>query len=305
MRKLIFALVLCMSVGLFATQARAQGFMNEPGSLLAFPLVDNINFSTIINIANTCNTDEVLECYIITHGPGGAIDEKKDFVIEFTGKEAFVWMTTNSYNQRGNQIQGFNGRKGYMFCFMIDDKYSQLEEGGDCFKGDAVLLSPTGSAFSYNAIPHQGLAVVGDRVLNLDGVEYSEATSQVMFEGLAEIPGAIGGTLAVASPGDIDFINSEQPEFDINVYCWNEVETKMSRHLPFKDFAQYDLTKDLQLDINQVFTLGWHCATTATQPLWAVFHQNLAGVFGWGGNVWQQPGTNVAATITLPPVPVQ
>ncbi len=308
MRKLIFALVLCTMLGLNATPSQAQGFMNEPGSLLAYPLIDNINGVTIVNIANVCSVDIVLECYMITHGPDGAIDEKKDFVIEMTGKEKFLWVTNNAYDQRGNQIQGFDNRKGYLFCFQIDDKYSQLEDNvnGDCIKGDATLIEPANArGWQYNAIPHQALAIVQDRVLNLDGVEYSEVTSQVMFEGLAEVKGSIYGTLAVASPGDIDFINSVQPEFDINIYCWNEVESKFSRHLHFKDFEQYDLTKDLQLDIHSIFTLGFHCATTATEPLWAVFHQNLGTVFGFGGNVWQMPGTDVPATITLPPVPVQ
>ncbi len=306
MRKLIFTVALCMTVGLSATTGSAQlNTIHEPGSLLAYPLIDNIHGITIVNIANVCSYDIVLECYMITHGEDGTIDEKKDFVIEMTGKEKFLWVTNNAYEKGSNQLQGFDNRKGYMFCFMIDDKYSQKEVGGDCIKGDATLIGPTGAAFNYNAIPHQGLNVVGNRVLNLDGGEYSTVTSQVMFEGLAEVPGAIHGTLAVASPQDLDFYNSTQPEFDINIYCWNEVESKFSRHLPFKDFAQYDLTKHLQLDLDKIFTLGWHCATTSTAPLWAVFHQTLAGVFGWGGNVWQQPGTGVAAVITLPPVPVQ
>ncbi len=320
MKKLISALILCTLLGLHAVPSAGQGFMNEPGALLAYPLIDNINGITIVNIANVCSVDIVLECYMITHGGDETIDEKKDFVIEMTGKEKFLWVTNRAYNQRGNQIQGFDNRVGYMFCFMIDDKYSQLEDAvnGNCIKGDATLVEPANArAWQYNAIPHQARAVLPNRVLNLDGGEYSAVTSQVMFEGLAEVHGAIYGTLAVASPGrgicgddvnvctsDYDFILSQQPEFDINIYCWNEVETKFSRHLHFKDFERYDLTRDLQLDVGSIFTLGFHCATTSTHPLWAVFHQNLAGVFGWGGNVFQQPGTDVPAVIVLPPVPV-
>ncbi len=333
MRKLFFALLLCMAVGLFAAPSRADliipSLPNWPGSLLAYPLIDNIHGVTIFNIANTHVDEEVyVECYIITHGVDGAIDEKKDFVIKLTPKEKFVWITSNPYDQRGNQIQGFDGRKGYMFCFAIDNPYDQREITFNYLKGDATVLNlGTASAFNYNAIPHQrlaglfsmlegrpssdvtgerftGCATQGDRMLRLDGCEYTAATSQIMFEGLAEIPGMLYGTLAVASPG-LDFVDSEQPEFDINVYCWNEVETKFSRHLKFKDFAQYDLTKDLQLDIHSIFTLGWQCTTTTTHPLWAVLHQSLGTVFGWGGNVFLHPTTGVAATITLPPVPLQ
>ncbi len=336
MRKLISALLLCMTIGLFAAPSHAGGgpltipsFPNWPGSLLAYPLIDNIHGTTIFNIANTHVDESVfVECYIITHGIDGTIDEKKDFVIKLTPKEKFVWITSNPYDQRGNQIQGFDNRKGYMFCFAIDNPYDQREITFNYLKGDATVLNfGSASAFNYNAIPHQRLAgllsmldggpssdtvelrvceteVEGDRRLELNGCEYTAATTQIMFEGLAEIPGAISGTLAVASPG-VDFVESKQPAFDINVYCWNEVETKFSRHLKFKDFAQYDLTKDLQLDIYSIFTLGWQCATTSTEPLWAVLHQNLGTVFGWGGNVFLQPRTGLAATIVLPPVPMQ
>jgi hypothetical protein len=302
MRRFICALVVGLTFALAASlshaAARPVNNLNEPGSLLAYPLI------TIINIANTGADPAVLECYMVTQGVDGTIDEKKDFVVKLTGKEKFVWMSSQPYNQRGNQIQGFAGRKGYMFCYAIDNVHDQLEIGYDFLKGDATLLNPhMGVAFNYNAIPHQTGEVLGDRILRLDGNEYTMATSQIMFEGLAEVPCCIGGILAVASPG-IDFVDSMQPEFDINLFCWNEVETKFSRHVPFKDFAQYDLTRDLQLDIRSLFMLGWHCATTSTNPLWAVFHQSLGGIYGWGGNVFQEPTKAVPATIVLPPVPV-
>ncbi len=313
MRKLIITLTLCLTVLLSAAPGQAGvtpvvNALNEPGSLLAYPLIDNIYFTTIINIANTGTDPAVVECYMVTQGIDGSVDEKKDFVVRLTPQEKFVWVSALPYNQRGNQIQGFKGRTGYMFCYMIDDEHDQIEVSDDYLKGDATLVNPhTGTAFSYNAIPHQRPGRenkgCGPRVLCLDGDEYTMATRQVMFEGLAEVPCCIGGILAVASPG-IDFIESEQPEFDINVYCWNEVETKFSRHLEFKDFEQYDLTNDLQLDLAKIFTLGFHCATTSPKPLWAVFHQCLGGIYGWGGNVFQHPGTGAPATIVLPPVPL-
>ncbi len=336
MRKLIFALILCMTLGLFAVPGYAGlgpivSDLNEPGAILAYPLIDNINGVTIVNIANTSAEPQMLECFMVTHGPDNGIDEKKDFVIFLSPKEKFVWVTNNPIDKtlKGSrtQIQGFDNRKGYMFCFTIVDQYTQEEGCADnmtdkscnVFKGDATLLDVSNArAFNYNAIPHQvlpGEGIEQDRILSLNGDEYSAAPSQIMFEGLAEVQGSIYGTLAVASPGsavggpgetsDYDFILSRQPDFDINVYCWNEVETKFSRHLEFKDFEQYDLTKDLQLDIGSIFTLGFHCATTSTHPLWAVFHQNLGRVFAWGGNVFQHPDSGVEAEIVLPDVPVQ
>jgi hypothetical protein len=351
-----------MTLGLFAAPGHAGNGMinnlNEPGAILVYPLIDNIHGVTIVNVANTSSDPQILECYMVTHGIDGTIDEKKDFLIYLSPKEKFVWLTNNPIDKtvkgKKTQIQGFDNRKGYMFCYTIDNPYAQNEgctRNGEVyqdqmcnvFKGDATLIDPGNArAWNYNAIPHQRLPHLlskeealssdrdGERILNLDGHEYTMATSQIMFQGLAEVHGSIYGTLAVASPGlavyedvvcpptaadcdewsvlvesDYDFILSEQPDFDINVFCWNEVETKFSRHLKFKDFEQYDLTKDLQLDIASIFTLGFHCATTSTHPLWAVFHQNLGQVFGWGGNVFQQPGTGVPAAIILPDVPVQ
>ncbi len=231
-------------------------------------------------------------------------DRKTDFTVSLTPKEKFVWMTSKPYNQRGNQIQAYNGETGYMFCWAINNEYDQLEIAYDRLKGDATVLSGTGSAFNYNAIPSQTLDpanFIPDKTLHLDGVEYTAGPGQIMFEGLAGIPGAIQGTLAVANPG-IDFVRSIQPEFNINLTCWNEVESKFSRHVHFKDFEQYDLIKDLELEISKIFTLGWHCAATSTHAMWAALHQNLTPLFQWGGNVWQHPDSCVPSTVILPGV---
>jgi hypothetical protein len=314
MRKLFIIFTLFLAIGLAAGPGYAVNHgphvnaLNEPGSLLVYPLIDNINGVTIVNIANTGTYDVDIECYSVTHGPGGGIDQKNDFVITLTPKEKFVWLSNQPYNQRGNQIGALDHRKGYLFCWAIDNVYDQYEKTWNYLKGDATFLNLANArAFNYNAIAHQREPggpnlTLPDKVLALDGHEYTMATSQIMFEGLAEVPGAIGGTLVVANPG-IDFVHSKQPEFDINVYCWNEVETKFSRHLKYKDFEQYDLTKDLQLEFSKIFTLGFQCATTSTHALWAVFKQDLGRIFGWGGNVWQHPGSGVRTEVELPGAP--
>ncbi len=294
--------------------------MHEPGSMLTFPLIDNIDSNgiernntdrrTIINIANTGRYDAVLECYMVTHGADSTeIDEKKDFIIKLSPKEKFWWDTSTPYNRvnaNGDRvsIQGFDERKGYLFCWAIDNTMTQKEICYDELKGDATLIDGQ-RAFNYNAIPSQCINVIGDRILNLDGVEYSMATSQIMFEGFAEDAfGVVDGTLAVAAL-DLDLIWSEQPEFDINVFCWNEDEVKFSRHLHYKDFAQYDLTTDLQLDLGSIFTEGFQCVTSCPNPLWAIFYQTAGPGLAVGDNVWQHPETGVATRTILPPVPMR
>ncbi len=306
MKKIFMLTAALLLSGLVAISSAQVNVLNEPGSILVYPLIDNIGDVTIVNVANTGSQSVTLECFMVTHGSVNPdIDEKKDFIIKMSPKEKFWWNTAapyNSMNPDGDlvQIQAFNERKGYMFCYAIDNDISQTEIGFNYLKGDATVANGA-NAFNYNAIPSQALAVVGDRVLNLDGVEYTMATSQVMVEGFAEVPGVINGTLAVANIG-IDFILSEQPEFDINASCWNEDEVRFSRHLHYKDFEQYDFADDLQLSFDTIFTLGFQCATSSTNAIWAVFHQTL-GAMGYGGNVWQHPATGVATTVVLPVVP--
>jgi hypothetical protein len=301
--------VVLFAIGLWLGVANAQQVsdLNEPGSMLVFPLIDNINYSTIIEIVNRANTDVWLMGYIITHGVGDSDFEKKDFFIHLTQKEPFWWDTGTAYSRTDadgvlTQIQSFNQRKGFMFVWAVDSDKTALEIDWDFLKGDAIIFG-NGNAFRYNAYPHQMLAAAGDRVLNIDGVEYTQAPSQIICEGFAEnwIPN-LGGTLAVANL-DIDFIQSVQPKFDINLQVWNQNEVAQSRHLSFNQFEQYDLTEDLQLDINQIFTPKWEFATTSTNPLWAVFYQVVNGLM-WGGMCHQHPDSGVSTAVVLPPVPL-
>lgn len=309
MRKMSIVFVLCLTLTAMGGVCFAQvNNLNEPGSILVFPLVDNINYQTFIGISNSSQSDAWLQCFMVTNEP--APQDKSDFFIHLTGKEPFWWATNTPYNRTDangvrTQIQSFAGRKGFMFCAAVDNDLTALEIDWDFLQGDATLIAPgTGKALQYNAIPHQGLAVVGDRVLNLDGVEYTMSTSQIMFEGFAEGFSGVTGTLAVANL-DIDFIQSLQPPFDLNLSCWNQNEVGLSRHLDFADsFMQYDLTNDLRLDISRVFTPKFDCATSAPRALWAVFLESVGGL-AWGSNVYQHPATGVPAHVVLPPVALQ
>jgi hypothetical protein len=282
--------------------------LNEPGSLLVYPLIDNINGSTIIEITNRSAVGVWLQGYFIGQGSGASACkfEKKNFFIHLTQKEVWWWDTGKPYNRTDvdgitTQIQSFNNRKGFIFVWAIDSDKTQLELDHNYLKGDAVWFT-SGVAFQYNAIPHQMISVNPDRVLDLDGVEYTQATSQILVEGFAEDwPRGMRGKLVVASLA-IDFILSLQPDFDINFEVWNQNEVPQSRHLDFCQWYMYDLTDDLQLRINEIFTPKWQMATSSTHALWAVFFQvfrNLA----WGGNVWQHPNYGVPASVILPPVP--
>ena len=125
--------------------------------------------------------------------------EKKDFVIHLTQKEPFWWNTAGPYYREDadgivTAIPGFPNLKGFMFVWAIDNDKDRSEIDWDYLKGDCIIYGG-GAAFQYNAIPHQCLAEDGDRVLNLDGVEYTMATSQVMVAGMAGnyIPGLCAG----------------------------------------------------------------------------------------------------------------
>jgi hypothetical protein len=295
------------AAGLFCAGAQAQvNNLNEQGSILVYPLIDNINYTTIVDMANRNVTDVWLGGFMIVHPPGLYDEfEKKDFVIHLTQKEPFWWNTALPYYREDaddiiTAIPGFPNLKGFMFVWAIDDDKARLEIEWDYLKGDCIIYGG-GAAFQYNAIPHQCLAEDGDRVLNLDGVEYTMATSQVMVEGMAGnyIPG-LRGTFVVCSL-EMDFINSIQPDFDINFNVWNQDEVFQSRHKHFYQFYQYDLV-DLQLQIWEVFTPKFQFATTSTNALWCIFYQDL-GSMAWGTNVFQHPESGAPAVVTLPPIP--
>jgi hypothetical protein len=310
MKKLLIV-VFCLFAISASTAATEVCDMNEQGSILVFPLIDNINYRTIVEIANRAITDVWLGGFMIVHPPADPYDfHKKDFLIHLTQKEVFWWATYAPYNRVDvdgirTQIPSFNNYKGFMFVWAIDGDKTQVEIDWDFLKGDCVIFGPAQQrAFQYNAIPHQAESIVGDRVLNLDGTEYCYIPTQIMFEGFAEGFSGIGGTLAICSL-DIDFILSIQPEFDINFSIWNQYEVNQSRHLDFYQFEQYDLTTDLQLHITDIFTPKWHAAATANgNSLWAIFFQ-WTGRFMWGSNVWQHPGAPGSATVILPPVPLE
>ncbi len=208
---------------------------------LVFPLIDNIRSVTIIKISNTGLTPVVLDADLVSRDSTGA--ERRDaFSIRLTPHETFVWLTNKPYAApwSANQIQGYDNRQGFL-----------IVAGPDSLIGSATLISKTdASAFSY------------------------QPGASDTFSGLAGIPGALNGTLTLAS--------LEDTEFSINLYCRNEHEMPFSRHLRHRSFRQYDLINDLELDVANTFTLGFWCVISSPETVWAVFHEGLAGVFGWG-----------------------
>ena len=212
--------------------------------------------------------------------PPLAETEKKNFVIHITQKEPFFWNTSKRYNRKDakgklTQIGKFNQRKGMMFCFAIEGQKNHTPKDFEFLKGDALVFKPSdGLAWQYNAIAHQMLSAAnaGDGYLAIDGFEYCMGAGIIYFEGFAEDVNGITGTLHVANL-DIDFIKSIQPGFDINIECWNQNEVPFSRHLHFpkdRSYYQYDLTDDLQLSLNDIFTAKFQCETlgSITHPIW-------------------------------------
>lgn len=306
MRTFAVCFVLLISVGIFCAGAQAQvNNLNEPGSILVYPLIDNINYSTIVEITNLEITDVWLAGFLILHPPGLPEEfEKTDFVIHLTHNEPFWWDTGTAYNRVDEdgvrtQIPAFNNQKGFMFVWAVDTDTTRLEIDWDHLIGDCLIFGG-GLAFQYNPIPHQCLNVLPDRVLDLDGIEYTMATSQVMTQGFAGGFSGISGTFAVCSL-EMDFIHSLQPEFDINFDVWNQDEIFSSRHRHMYQFHQFSLD-DLDLDIGTVFTPKFQMTAMSTHALWCVFFENTANL-EWGGNVFQHPDAGVATSVILPPIP--
>ncbi len=296
MRRLPIAVVLLLAALFSAAPAQAQSFMNEPGSILVFPLIDNINGATIVSISNLAGTEVTLECLMVTHGTADTTTfSRPGFEIDLTERGAFVWNTVAPHPQG---IQAFNNRKGFLFCFATNG--AGLEIAYNSLVGDAKVFNlPAAYAWGYNAIPHQALTITQDRVLNLDGGEYSEATSEIVFQGLAAIPPSLNGVF-VAANLDMDLIISAFPALSLSFNCYNESGNLQGLFaVTHETFAQYPLSGPLGITVANIFSLGFHCRVNAgAKPLWAVFGQNL-GIFGWGANVLQIPGAGASAQIVL------
>jgi len=321
MKKMVVLFMAVMALcGGVAFAQRPMCVPNEPGSLLVYPLINNIGAQTIIEIVNRGGEDVWLQGIMVLT-PTGAQGTfiKEDFFIHLTAKEPFFWNTSKAYARKDadeviTQLRGYAGMQGFCFVWAVDGKVTQQELDWNFLTGDALIYGKN-LGFSYLAYPHQALAITADRVLNLDGVEYCTAPSTILTQGFAAgMVAGLKGTLAVCAL-DIDFVQSHQPEFDINVAVYNQDETYHSRHLHVYQFAQFDLAADLKLAINQIFTPKWQLTATgsqartatqtggAAQPMWAVFFQSV-GALSWGDAVEQDPASGAATAVVLPPVPL-
>jgi hypothetical protein len=320
MKKLLFIAFVCLTMAVGGGLAVAEPIvpssecdvvnnLNEPGSLLVFPLIQNtLGVRTIIEIANLGDTDVWLQGYFIYRV--GETDECAfdifDFVIHLTPKEPFWWDTSQRYNRvdvngETTQIRSFANNKGFLFVWAVNNEIAKLERAHNELKGDALWIRG-GLAWQYNAIPHQAIAVRPDRRLNLDGSEYTMATTQFMAEGFAGGFSGARGKLNVCSL-DMDLTDYTPAEFGITFDVTNQNEITQSISARFCQFEQYDLTEDLELTIQNVFTPKWQMASISPDnPLWAVFVQFVSRL-AWGGNVWQHCETGEAVTVILPPVP--
>jgi hypothetical protein len=336
-------MALCLAVAMFAVPAYAQlNNMEERGSVLVWPLIDNVNYLTVVEIANATSLPSItvpapvanvtLECHVHTHAAGQTAEDglvKLDFRVEMTPQEVFLWETYLPASQQGKSgLPNLAGRKGFLFCFAINPATNN-EIQHDFLKGDAVLFALAGAragqSFLYNAIPSQTVALTdanGNRTLTFGtggATDYTGAPGLIYFEGFATANpdfGPLEGELVVANL-DIDFLTSSQPEFDINFNCYNEDEDPASNHTDFVFYEQYDMTTDLFLDFANVQTRKWQCNAIASGligpnlsyfGMWAITYQ-YGGTYAIGENVWQALlpagiAPNVPlTTVTLPIVP--
>jgi hypothetical protein len=339
MKKFGLVIVVCLTLGLFVTVSGVQATdcetssLNEPGSVLVFPLIDNQTFQTIVEIANLGPQEITLGYFYIFHNdcrglpPGNARDDCEH---DFTKIDGTITLTPNEILEWDTAIGGVIGTdrvfvpplqltKGFLVVWAQDPGLTSGEVSYDYLIGDALLLTG-GGGWKYNAVPHQAIATNGDRILSFDGSEYTCAPYRIWTTGYtngagfrnAPVPPGIPfqGTLAMCSL-NIHFLTSQQPRFDLNVIVCNEDEECFSRHHDFYQFEQYSLQ---ELLITRPFTNSdkFYMRVEASsvdpimpppawgwQPVWAVFYQNI-GTYFWGTNVWQDPETGEDVEMSLP-----
>jgi hypothetical protein len=307
MKKLSVLFAFLFVVGLCAGVANASPTqLNYRGSLLVFPLMDNINAKTIIEVANTSPNPVTIEGFVVAHPPADEHDfVKLNFIIELTGYQKWWWETYT--NTPG--LDNWDNMKGFIVLWAVNNASDKLEIAHDRLMGEAVIYTnpaPPSLALQYNAIPHQALSINPDRQLQLDNSEYTASTDKIFFEGFSGGYWGIEGILAVALL-DIDFIWSIQPSDDLTLQCWDEEEDYIgSRHLPIYQFRQWPFSPrvvdgGLQLDLVTVTTPKFWCVLDSELPLWAVVLQ-YTGEYAWGTNVWHD-WQEAYTTIVLPDPP--
>lgn len=301
-------LILLLVVALAAPGAQGQTCrLNEPGSLLVYPLIDNIDGTTIIKLANLGGSDVWLHGMVITHPPGMPTSfTKTNIAIHLTQHEPFWWNTSVPYDRTDvhgvtTQIPAFADRRGFIYVWAVSNGLTGAELAWNHLVGEALIVTG-GSAVQYDPIPHQAITVTGNRRLELDGTEYARPSDTVIFKGFAGnlIPG-LTAKWAVCSL-DIDMLGSIQPDFDINLNVWNQDEIYQSRHLHLYQFQVYDLNIDLQLDIGSVFTAEWTFVTSSDKPIWSVLIYQV-GARSWAVDPWQRDSSrgSTGATVILSP----
>jgi hypothetical protein len=293
-------------LSIFVTAASAQmpvNHLNEPGSILVFPYVDNINnfYNTVLTITNTAPYSVYLEGHAITHGPGQdpCFDLLYlDFRIELSAFETLTWDTGVP---SGGGLPNLANREGYIFLFAIDSPTMALEINHNHLIGSAKINQYA----EYNAVPFQALTITQDRRLDLDGVEYTAATSTVMSPFAAYPSWGLSPKLALASL-DMDFIMSDFPNFDINLGVWNMNQNFQSDHFEHCPYGVYDHNDIGAFNLANLFTPIGYFKTSSTNPMVGVMlHDGGGGPPGvcMATNLWQHPDYGVAAIVVLPIVP--
>jgi hypothetical protein len=290
--------------------------LNQEASVLVFPLIDTIGENeTVIDIANTSGLPQWVSCQLILKdglAPGGFT--KEDFKFLLTPHQKVAWKVSEGTPS----IPDYNLEQGMMFCYeSATNNLGQLvgeEEtvNTNALTGEALIYGD-GVGTSYNAIPHQGLAVVNEVAgpdLNFNGLEYSFASSKALFSGFTagtkylDGTNPVSGFLAVALM-DIDYLASAQPTVDINAKCWNAAETPYSRHTEVYQWAKIPLTRgggglnlvNKSLGKSAVFNCEakgtYHTggspsgnAAGSLAGIYAVLFEQ-AGNFAWSNNVWE------------------
>jgi hypothetical protein len=260
---------------------------DEPGAMLVFPYVDNTGDNvTILEIANVSSRSLMLKGYMVT----GEDCVRKNFFIRMTPNEPFLWNTSQPYSRRDaqgdlTQIQSFDGKLGFCFVWVLVEMNESPPLNPLTGKG---LVFDDVRAFQYDAIPHQRVEVSKDAGGKNGQVAWAQLPLRFHAEGYSpEVRPGLAGKLAMCT-FDIDAPGVNPPAIRVNVDVWNQHEVPQSRHGRLECFALLDLSADLGIDIDKVFTAKWHMIAYGDAPIWAVLMQSLDDM-AWGHKVWYLP----------------
>lgn len=217
--------VACVALGVLSYDASADG--RNPASCLLYPYFNtNPGNLAVITVTNTCPDTVHLRIVFISEDNDCM---PKDYWRTLTGYDTFTFIDSG-LNQKP--------MTGFLYIYVVEAYGSKAEKEADCLIGQEFVF---GQWFPLQPLVNMGINAVsfevvqgvnGDGKLQLDGVEYDQAPSAVMFPRyFGQIPPLFQSFLIL-----INLTGGKYYEANIGFRIWDDSEHEFSDQIQIPCF---------------------------------------------------------------------